>query len=223
MDNVALADPVHRRALVGLKRLNGLCRSDAALWPVLKELAPPSARTTLRVLDVACGGGDNICRLALRARRAGLNVELHGIDRSDTAIQVSRELAKIHNLKNVNFFSLDIDESPLPDDYDVVMCSLFLHHLDESRVVGLLKRMAAAARKRVVVSDLQRTTIGYCLAWLGCHLLSRSYIVHQDGPQSVVAAFSRREISRLAEQAGLSSARIFSHWPQRFLLQWDHP
>ena len=97
-------------------------------------------------------------------------------------------------------------DGPLPEDYDIVMCSLFLHHLDDEMAVDLLSKMAAAARRLVVVNDLRRSTIGYLLAWLGCRLLTRSPVVHVDGPRSVQAAFSLDEIRSVLKQSGLKSA-----------------
>ena len=44
----------------------------------------------------------------------------------------------------------------LPSSYEVLCCSLFLHHLDESDAISLLRRMAAAAQNLVLVDDLVR-------------------------------------------------------------------
>jgi 2-polyprenyl-3-methyl-5-hydroxy-6-metoxy-1,4-benzoquinol methylase len=120
----------------------------------------------------------------------------------------------------VEFFQLDVLEDAWPESrYDVVMNSLFLHHLSEEGVLRLLVRMREAGGL-VVVDDLLRTRAGYWLAWLGCRLLSRSPVVHFDGPVSVESAFSVAEVMALAERAGLSGAGLRRHWPERFLLTW---
>ena len=80
--------------------------------------------------------------------------------------------------------------------------------------------MKELASQRVLINDLRRTRAGYVLAWLGCRLLTRSPIVHVDGPLSVRAAFSLDEVRQLAEECGLSGATLTTHWPQRFLLDW---
>jgi hypothetical protein len=103
------------------------------------------------------------------------------------------------------------------------MCSLFLHHLQTEDAKGLLSRMAEAARRMVLVNDLRRTRLGYALAYFGSRLLSRSRIVHHDGPQSVRAAFTSEEIGNLALEAGLEGATITHHWPERYLLSWRKP
>jgi hypothetical protein len=81
--------------------------------------------------------------------------------------------------------------------------------------------MAAAAQRLVLVDDLRRTRFGYALAWIACQLLTRSPVVHTDGPRSVRAAFTLAEARQLAARAGLDDCRISPHWPQRFLLSWN--
>ena len=81
----------------------------------------------------------------------------------------------------------------------------------------------SAARRLVLVNDLRRTRFGFALAHLACRLLTRSPIVHHDGPLSVRAAFTSEEALELALEAGLAGAMISHHWPQRFLLSWRKP
>ena len=98
-----------------------------------------------------------------------------------------------------------------------------MHHFEESAVVSLLRRSAQLARVAVVADDLNRTQLGWFLAKTGCWLLSRSPVVHFDGPQSVRAAFTCTEIATIADRAGLEKFRIKKHWPERYALVWRRP
>ena len=118
------------------------------------------------------------------------------------------------------FFVWDALGDELPTGYDLLTCGLFLHHLDERDAVGLLRKMAAAAGRAILVDDLCRSASGLWLARLATRTLSRSSVVHVDGPRSVRAAYSPAEFRELAEAAGLGSAAIARHWPQRQLLAW---
>jgi 2-polyprenyl-3-methyl-5-hydroxy-6-metoxy-1,4-benzoquinol methylase len=106
---------------------------------------------------------------------------------------------------------------------DVVVCTLFLHHLTEADAATLLRRMSDAARQMVVVSDLRRTRLGYCFAWVGCRLLSRSRVFHVDGTRSVAAALTTDEARAMAERNQLAGAQVSEIWPQRWLLVWRRP
>ena len=219
MDQPGLDPGAHRQALDSLGRAHWISRSAAAIWPAIREVLPSCGRP-LRILDLACGGGHVVVDLARRCAREGVAVEACGVDLSPVAIDYARALAARAGVQRVTFASLDVARQPLPGVFDVVLCSLFLHHLADEEAETLLRRMQNAARHLLVVSDLRRTRLGYLFAWVGCRLLSRSRVFHADGTRSVEAAFAMDEARRLAERAGLTGARIVARWPQRFLLTW---
>jgi 2-polyprenyl-3-methyl-5-hydroxy-6-metoxy-1,4-benzoquinol methylase len=107
--------------------------------------------------------------------------------------------------------------------FEVVTNSLFLHHLTARQVVETLAAMKTRVRPGgiLVVSDLRRAMMGYAVAWAGCRVLSRSALVHHDGPVSVRAAWSIAEMRSMAREAGLEGARITRAWPWRMMLVWE--
>lgn len=222
MDQPDLDEAEHAQALAGLGRINWFSRSTAIVWPAIERLARQVAPEPLRVLDVACGGGDVAIALVRRARRKGIALQVAGCDISETALRFAADRAAREGTE-VEFFPADVLGEGLPPEYGVVMCSLFMHHLEEDDARTMLMRMAEAAQRMVLVNDLVRSRFGYLLAYFGTRLLSRSRIVHYDGPLSVRSAFTVAEAQQLAEQAGLTGAQFTRHWPQRFLLAWNKP
>ncbi len=222
MDNPSLDEATHRRALEGLRRINWWSRTDAAIWKAVETcLSEHSSVCPIAILDVACGGGDLAIRLGRRFLQAGIPVQIQGCDISATAIHFAREQARAAGLTSLDFVLCDALEEPFPQrQYDIVMSSLFLHHLSETDGVRLLRRMKAATRCLLLIDDLRRTSTGYWLAWLGCRVLSRCPVVHFDGPVSVAGAFTTVEAGDIATAAGLADFTIETHWPQRFLLVW---
>jgi hypothetical protein len=109
---------------------------------------------------------------------------------------------------------------PLPSGFDVVMSSLFLHHLTPCHAVSLLEKIALATQGLLLVNDLRRTRTGYLLAQVACRSLTSSKVVRVDGPRSVASAFTVREVQSLCAQAKLNGAIIQNRWPFRFLLDW---
>lgn len=222
MDDPAIDPADHQAALAGLRRVNRWSRSPAIVWPAIRDLAQSSDHP-IRVLDLACGGGDVTRDIARRAKKAQLPIEISGCDIHPFAVEYSSVGETPANPPAVSFFQLDVLKDELPNDYDVLMCSLFLHHLSDEEALQFLTRLMNATRRLVLVNDLCRSRLGYALAWAGCRLLTRSPIVHHDGPLSVQAAFTTDEIEKLTKEAGMSGARITHHWPQRFLLSWRKP
>jgi SAM-dependent methyltransferase len=212
----------HQHALRGLERINWWSRSARVLWPPIRALAGHHNNLPLRVLDIATGAGDVPIRLWHRAQRSGVKLQLAGCDRSPRAIEYAQARAE-SGKAGVAFFRADALAGTLPADFDVVTCSLFLHHLDEGLAVDLLRRLAAIARRAVLVNDLVRSRTGYALAWIGTRVLTTSPVVHADGPRSVESAFTLAEALDLAERAGLRGAAVARRWPCRYLLQWHRP
>jgi SAM-dependent methyltransferase len=219
MDQPGLPPARHEEALRGLARINWLSGSAGILWPNLRRLASEKKGRAVRVLDIATGGGDVPIRLFHRARRAALPMEFTGVDVSPTAIAFARERARLRNAA-VEFHPLDALHEPLPTGFDVITSSLFLHHLEVPAATDLLRRMGEATQDMVLINDLVRSHPGYWLAWLGTRVLSRSDVVHVDGPRSVQAAFNMAEARDLATAAGLHGSAVSWRWPFRFLLQW---
>jgi len=222
MDQPDLDAAHHLHALRGLERINRWSGSSRILWAPLRALAQAQSTRPLRLLDVASGGGDVPLSLWRKARQAGLPLLIEGGDLSPRAIAHARQKAERLGAE-VRFFQLDALNSDLPAGYDVITCSLFLHHLDEDQARELLRRLEAAAGRLVLINDLRRSLGGFLLAYLGTRMLSTSHVVHFDGPISVAAAFTLEEVRQLATQAGLAGAVVQKRWPCRFLLSWRRP
>jgi 2-polyprenyl-3-methyl-5-hydroxy-6-metoxy-1,4-benzoquinol methylase len=218
MDEPDLDARLHRQALAGLARLNAFGRSSAMIWRALQ----PFRNQRLRILDIACGGGDVAISLARRARRRGYAWEFTGVDKSELALDVARDRAKRAGV-TIDFQACDVLADDLPPGFDIITCSLFLHHLSEGDAIQLLRRAGQAAGQMVVVSDLRRSRTNEWLTYFGCQLLSRSPVVHKDGPISIRAAFTMEEAVALAREAGLTDVCIKPRFPVRWLLTWRRP
>lgn len=220
MDQPDLDRRQHGEALQSLARLNFWSGSVGLLWPSVRRLAQRLNARSLTVLDLATGAGDVPIGLWTKARRAGLDLQITGCDVSDCAIEAARARSEKANAP-VHFETRDVLVDPPIKTYDVITCSLFLHHLDEEPAIQLLRIMSVAARHLVLVNDLERSVTCYLLVKLATRLLSRSKVVWIDGPRSVEGAFSLAEARDLALRAGMKTAVIERRHPCRFLLSWS--
>ena len=225
MDGYGLDRRLHEQALDALGRVNRVSLTAARAWSEIERLAR-AGEPPVRVLDVACGGGDVLIDLAKRARAGRVEVDLLGCDVSPVALERAHERARALGVNAgdagpaLRFEQRDVLDEGLPPGYRLVLCSLFLHHLSDEGAVRLLRMLAAASGSVLLVQDLRRTPAGYALAWLGLHLLTRSVVARIDGLVSVRAAFTLPEARALAREAGLEDVEVFPCWPQRFALRW---
>lgn len=220
MDDPSLDPAAHAQALRGLVRINWWSASPRILWPPLRSWMRRHGRRKAKVLDVATGAGDVPVALWRLARHAGFDLEIAGCDASAQAVACARQRAAQLRAP-LETFVMDATAQVPPPGFDIITCSLFLHHLEESDAITVMRRMAAAAGGLVMVNDLIRSRAGLVLAYAGTRLLSRSPIVHADGPRSVHAAFTVEEARALAAQAGWRGATVRRRWPCRFLVTWQ--
>jgi SAM-dependent methyltransferase len=219
MDQPDLDAEEHRRALRGLARIQRVRGTARLLWREVARCAAERPGEPVRLLDVACGGGDVAAAVAVRARGAGVRVEVAGCDRSGVAIAAARRRAERAGVE-MDLFEVDVLRDRIPDGYDVIASGLFLHHLSEDEALRLLAGMRQAARRTIWIDDLARSLLGWLYAYVAGRLLSRSSTLHVDSLLSVRAAFTHQEAAVLAERAGLRGARLARRWPESWLLTW---
>ena len=147
MDDPTLDPAEHRQALEGLARINRWSRSDAVLWPVVKEVARRYPDRAIKILDIATGAGDVPIAFWRRAKRKGINVELSACDVSPTAMEHAARNATLCDA-SIRFFQHNVVCDPLPGHYDLVVCSLFLHHLSETEATTMLRHIEGFRRRR---------------------------------------------------------------------------
>jgi len=106
----------------------------------LRERTLDAARiiTGERVLDVGCGTGT----LAVAAKqRVGAKGSVHGVDASPEMIARARTKSELHS-QQISFDIAAAQSLPFPDaSFDVVLCSLALHHLPADARAGALAEM----------------------------------------------------------------------------------
>jgi 2-polyprenyl-3-methyl-5-hydroxy-6-metoxy-1,4-benzoquinol methylase len=218
MDDPGLDASEHARALRGLARLNRLSRSDAILWPAVRGAAAAGGGG-VSLLDIAAGSGDVAVRLARRAELAGIALELSVCDISGVALAAAARRAERAGVR-LELWRHDAVGAPISRRFDLVTCSLFLHHLDREAALMLLRHAAAAAGRVLLVSDLRRDFAGLAAAWAASRVVTRSRVVRVDAVKSVRAAYTMSEVAGLAHEAGLRGAQVRACWPRRMLLAW---
>lgn len=221
MDDPHLDHAEHEKALRGLARLNCASGSVWTLWRPIRRVANLLGRRNLRVLDIATGSADNPIALWQLASRAGYDLQVDGCDISEVAVECSRKAAAKVGAPS-EFFTLNAVTDEIPQNrYDVVMTSLFTHHLGRDEVVALIRKMSGAAKHLVLVDDLVRSYPNLVMVSLATRVLSTSSVVHFDGPASVRNSFTTLEFAEMAAEAGLAGSRVHEHFPCRMLFEWQ--
>ncbi len=216
MDDPALPPAEHTAALRGLARLNRISMAHRSLCKQALRATHDLPEVTM--LDVAAGSGDVSLAVARHLEAAGKRVTVRGVDVSSHAAHVAEQ--RFHEAGVASRFEVaDALRDALPEA-DVVMCTLFLHHLDNADVAALFARLAAATRRVLLVNDLRRCGAGLAASIVVPRIVTRSHVVHVDAVRSYRAALSQQDLGRLAAGAGLTTPRIRRAFPFRMTLEW---
>lgn len=204
--------------LRNLRQLNRHFGSYALIEHFLRRWILPGIE--MRVLDLATGSGD-IPRLVVdHARKAGATVSIDAVDRQSSTLEIARGLSA--DYPEIDFKQGDVLSFEEDEQYDIVLCSLALHHFDEAAAVRLLERCRHLSRRFVLVSDLRRGVMATVGVYLLTAFIFRDPMTRNDGRLSAARAFSFAEFRSLAERAGW---RNFGHRKFRFARQaiWLEP
>lgn len=197
------------------------CLDDLAVVNSVTLARPPTVnfvrraageRGSLSVLDVGYGQGDMLRRIARWGQRRGVALRLEGVDLSPASKVVAE--AATPGWMGIRYRTGDVfDEAP--GSVDVIVSSLFTHHLHNAEVVRFVRWMERTARVGWFVNDLHRHPVAYhgfkaLAAVAGWHPM-----VRHDGAVSVTRAFTRRDWAQLLEEAGVA-ARVRWHVPFRY-------
>jgi SAM-dependent methyltransferase len=187
-----------RRNLADIVRINRRFGGHSILQTSLAQVARPN--DTFSLLDVGAASGD----AARLIRRLYPGASVHSFD------------SNANNLAQAPFPKLLGDAFHLPFGdgvFDIVVCSLFLHHFEDDQVEDLLRSFYKLARKALLVFDLERHILPYLFLPFTRPIFKWNRVTVNDGMKSVRAAFRLRELEDLARTAGLRKTVVRSYRP----------
>lgn len=203
MDNRGLAPELVRDNLNDLRRVNswlgGVKLTIGGIERLTGDMRPGDELT---ILDVATGAIDIPARIIPWATKRGFNLRIIATDINSELLAIAAAGAP----SEIGLAVADGRGLPFADNsFDVVLCSLALHHLPPDDAVAMLREMNRIARSGVVINDLVRCWHGLAGAWLLSRMAAApDSLTRYDAPLSVRRAYTRKEMTLLARQAGFT-------------------
>lgn len=194
-----------------IQRVNGLLGGTSTILRHLPRLlaAVPHDRP-VTILDLATGSADIPLAISRWAKQHGRDIAIVASDESEAILALARNGTADH--PNIDVRRYDALAVPLPDgQFDIVLCSLSLHHFAPDDAVQVLREMNRLARTGFILNDLRRGWLGYAAAWIASRLTTRNRLTRHDAPLSVLRAYTPAELEALLARAGISDAMISTH------------
>jgi len=198
MDVAETASPELERDLANLESLN---RRFGAHKLVLDYLTPVlERRQPLRVVDLGTGAADIPRAIVRRARELGCPIVITAVDRQQPTLEIAEKFSA--GYPEIRFQRADFLTFAEGTIYDVVLCNLVLHHLDETDVIRLLRRCRELTKAAALVTDLRRSRLAQAGIFAVTELFYREPMTRHDARLSAERAFSYPELRKLATAAG---------------------
>jgi 2-polyprenyl-3-methyl-5-hydroxy-6-metoxy-1,4-benzoquinol methylase len=169
------------------------------------------------VVDLGCGNGGTLKKIADWARSNNYCVRLTGVDMNADAI----DYLKIHcaNYPEINGISIDYHDYIIKNEViDIVHCSLFCHHLNDDELLSLFIYFRQHVKAGFIINDLNRNWMAYYSTWLFTRLLNGTVLAKNDGPLSVLRGFRSGELPFLLNKAAIRNYSIHKELMFRILV-----
>lgn len=179
-------------------------------FSALKKILKPSQNYTL--VDIGSGGGDTLKRINAWNRKKNYQLNLYGIDIKPVCIQYAEMNLKGQNIR----FICDDYRNVFNhlDQVDIIHASLFCHHLSNKQLIDLVD-FTIDHQAILIINDLERNPFAHYSIKFLTQLFSKSYLVKNDAPLSVLRGFKRKEWLAILETSGAKKYSVKNKWAFR--------
>lgn len=177
-------------------------------------------RKKITACEIGCGGGDNLLSIQHWCNKKNIHAKLIGIDINPGCINVavSRFTNSNTELLTSDYHLINFaNEKP-----DIIFSSLFCHHFTNEELISMLQWMKSNSKTGFFINDLQRHPFAYySIKWI-TKRFSRSYLVKNDAPLSVLRGFKKKEWRLLLRHAGIYNYTLRWNWAFRWLVIYEN-
>ncbi len=216
-DNISFNDI--KRNMVELDKINTLLGGHKITIAGLKQLIKKSPfliyNNTIHICEIGCGGGDNLRVLKHWCANNNISAVFSGIDINSNSISFAKSLPQNDGIV---FIASDYSKVVFEQKPDIIFSSLFCHHLNENEIVQMLEWSSVNAKIGFFINDLQRHPFAYYAIKILTAFFSKSTLVKNDAPISVLRGFQKKELVVLLNSSKYCNFTIQWKWAFRWLV-----
>ena len=185
MDEFDLQGDDLRQVLRIIDRINAVLGGDRVTINGIKKLMRQKRdQQYLKIIDLGCGSGATLRKIADHFKHHPQEIELIGIDANHHTIDIAQELS--HEYQNIRYLAEDIfSEDLLSTQCDIAISCLTMHHFKDGQLMTIIQRLLKLSHIGIVINDLHRHEWAYRLFQLYCRFFvdrfqtSRSRTIRQ--------------------------------------------
>lgn len=216
MDDLTVSNASLQGALSDIKIVNSLLGGHRVSMEGLRPWLRKRSDSSLHIVDMGCGDGDFLRYLARYCRGKNIPVRLTGVDRNPESLSMGSRLSAEY--PEIAYEVGDVlDFKPLPGEDVLIVCNLFIHHLEDHEILALFKHWLGSGCSSIVVNDLHRSPLAYCLFRLFGFIFMKSALARNDGRVSIKRGFTRNELEQYSRRLPCGEFQIRWKWAFRYL------
>jgi ubiquinone/menaquinone biosynthesis C-methylase UbiE len=167
------------------------------------------------IADLGCGSGAMLKLISLWAKKNKRIVALQAVDANSSIVSFAK--LRLKDLRNVTFLPLNIFSDDFKSlSFDIAVATLFFHHFTTETLISFFRQLKSQVRIGIVINDIHRHWFAYYSIRLITKYFSKSPMVKYDAPLSVLRSFTKKELTHILNEAGLTSFSIRWRWAFRW-------
>ena len=196
------------------RRLGGHRITCEGLRMIINAAGTPLQKDWL-ICEIGCGNGNNLTVLHNWCMKNSIKADFIGVDINPNCI-ASADPSKTGG--RTKYISSDYKNVIFSKQPDVIFSSLFCHHFTDEELISQLKWLRQHSRHGFFINDLHRHFVAYHSIKMLTTAFSKSYLVKNDAPLSVLRGFSKSDWHHLLHKAGIDNFFIKWKWAFRWLI-----
>lgn len=181
----------------------------------VKELLHSQKLEKVVICEIGCGGGDNLYAINKWCEKNNVPASFIGIDINPHCISYAQEKNPSLACEWIRSDYADVMFTQRPH---IIFSSLFCHHFPEEELKKMFRWMQENSSLGFFVNDLHRNRLAYYSIKMLTVIFSRSYLVKNDAPLSVLRGFTRKDLTTLLSHAAIKKHSIKWKWAFRWLI-----
>jgi len=216
MDNPNVTVDTLRMVFKDINKSNRFLGGNSITLGKVSKLIKEFPKSQYTIVDMGCGDGESLRKLAIYFRRTTLNVALIGLDLSDNALSIGRTLSV--DFPEITFLKQDIlTLNPLNFKCDILLCSLTMHHFSNEQIPLFLTQFTKLANIGVIINDLQRSALAYYLFKGFSAIFIKTKIAKHDGLISIKSGFKKQDLTSFSKDLPHVTHSISWKWAFRYV------
>ncbi|WP_297702430.1 methyltransferase domain-containing protein [uncultured Eudoraea sp.] len=216
MDNPNVTIDTLRLVFNDINKSNRFLGGNSITLGKVSELIKEFPKKQYTIVDMGCGDGEALRKLAIYFRKIAVDVELIGLDLSENALSIGRALSV--DFPEITFLKQDIlTLKPLDLNCDILLCTLTMHHFSNQQIPLFLSQFTKLAKIGVIINDLQRSVLAYYLFKGFSAIFIKTKIAKHDGLISIKSGFKKQDLISFSKNLPNTTHTINWKWAFRYV------